>query len=94
MQVFPEFMLEVREAMIAAYAEINDVDVPVVAAGYEGGLPFDSLLGVELACAMEAHFEIEIPEERLMSPRLYRSLSAFATVVQKALDEQNRRTSG
>lgn len=78
----------VREALIEAYAEISGIARPVVTDGYHGGLEFDSILGVELACAMEARFGIVIPEERLTNPRLYESLGSFSTVVQRSLVER------
>ena len=87
MQDYPDSTAQVREALISAYAEINDVDVAVVSAGYDGGLKFDSLLGVELACEMEEKFGIAIPEDRLTSPKLYKSLAAFSAVVERSLRE-------
>ncbi len=81
---------EVRAALIEAYSELNKVDRATVASGFDGGLPLDSILGVELACAMDKLFNIRIPERRLLNTRLYQSLRAFAPVVETCLSEQRQ----
>jgi acyl carrier protein len=90
-QAFPTHLADddaVRRALIECYAEISGIPRQAVADGYEGGIEFDSILGVELACAMEARFGIVIPEERLTNPTLYKSLGGFSTVVHQSLVER------
>lgn len=77
---------EIKEAVILGYAELNNIPKDQVIAGFEGGLEFDSLLGVELACALEERLGIEIPESKLTKSSIYKSLSAFSTVVQACFD--------
>lgn len=83
----------VRKAVVDCYSELEHVDVAVVEAGFDGGVPFDSILGVEMAAQLEITLAVLIPEESLMRTSVYKSLSSFARVVQACVDagqESNR----
>jgi acyl carrier protein len=77
---------KIKEAVVLAYAELNSVPREQVSAGFDGGLEFDSLLGVELACALEERLGIDVPETKLTKSSVYKSLSAFSTVIQECFD--------
>lgn len=78
----------IRVALIEAYAEAAGANRELVAARFEGGLDFDSILGVELACVLEERLQIVVPEEMLSDPRAYDSLAAFSVVVRRCLTAQ------
>jgi acyl carrier protein len=76
----------VRKAVLDCYCELEHEDSAAAAAGFNGGLHFDSILGVEIAARLEITLSIAIPEDRLMRTSVYSSLSSFATVVQECVD--------
>jgi hypothetical protein len=58
----------------------------MVEAGFSGGIPFDSILGVEMAANLEIALGVPIPEESLMRSSVYKSLASFAAMVQVCVD--------
>ena len=81
---------EVRDAVIAAYAEHNRLTPDQVAAGFTGGLEFDSLLGVEMACSLEERLGVSIPEEKLAKASMYKSLDSFAAGIQSCVEDAKK----
>ena len=77
----------VKSAVVSAYARLHEVDHVLVEEGYAGGIPFDSLLGIELASALEGDLGIRIPEGHLMKTAVFRSLATFAAMVQVCVNE-------
>lgn len=76
----------VRDAVISEYAQLQGVDRPEVEAGFDGGLEFDSMIGVELAIGLEEVLGVSIPDEDLLIPTAYESLRTFAAAVQACVD--------
>lgn len=74
---------EVRAAVIAAYAEATGVDTQQATAGFDGDplVAFDSIIGLELMVAVEARLGIEIPEVEETRGANFRSIAAFARMV-------------
>jgi acyl carrier protein len=79
----------VRKLVVDLYCELEHADPQVVEAGFGGGIPFDSILGVEMAAQIEIKLSIPIPEEALMNSSVYKSLAAFAALVQACSDTAN-----
>jgi acyl carrier protein len=63
------------------------MELAVVEAGFSGGIPFDSILGVEMAANLEIALGIPIPEESLMRSSVYESLASFAAMVQTCVEQ-------
>jgi hypothetical protein len=77
----------VKSAVVSAYARLHELGQASVEEGYKGGIPFDSLLGIELASAVEGDLGIKIPEGHLMKTAVFRSLATFAAMVQVCVNE-------
>lgn len=77
---------EVHKAILDCYCQLLHAEVEVVEAGFNGGIPFDSILGVEMAAQLEITLDVAIPEERLMRTSVYSSLASFAAIVQACVD--------
>jgi acyl carrier protein len=77
---------EVKRAVLDRYAQLQHVDVSLAEAGFAGGIPFDSILGVEMAASLEVTLGVAIPEERLTRTSIYASLASFAAMVQTCVD--------
>jgi hypothetical protein len=77
----------VVDAVVGAYARLHSMDEVRVRECLAGGVPFDSILGVELASAIEDVLVIKIPEKLLMNTKVYLSLAAFATMVQQCVSQ-------
>jgi len=71
----------VAEAIISTYARLHGMDEVAVRDCYHGGVPFDSILGIELASAVEEALLIAIPEKRLMNTQIYQSLATFLSLI-------------
>ncbi len=82
----PQLSDAVRKAVVDCYCELEHADLAAVDAGFNGGVPFDSVLGVEMAAQLEITLAVVIPEESLMRTSVYKSLAAFASVVQACVD--------
>lgn len=82
----PTLSEEVRAAVIEAYATLNSVPADQVQSAFDGGLAFDSILGVELACELEERLDISVPEDELAKGSVYKSLHTFSILVQQCLD--------
>jgi len=76
----------VREAVLGCYCQLQHAERTVVEGGFHGGIPFDSILGVEMAANLEITLGVTIPEERLMRTSVYASLAAFAIAIQGCVD--------
>jgi acyl carrier protein len=79
----------VVEAVIATYARLHSMDEVKVRECLAGGVPFDSILGVELASAIEDVLAIKISEKSLMNTKVYQSLAAFAAMVQVCVSQSD-----
>lgn len=77
---------EVRKAIIECYCTFQHLDLVAVEEGFDGGIPFDSILGVEMAANLEIALGVTIPEELLMRTSVYSSLASFASVIQACVD--------
>jgi hypothetical protein len=77
---------QLRKAIVECYCRLQHVEVVIVEAGFSGGIPFDSILGVEMAANLEITLGVAIPEERLMRTSVYSSLASFAVMVQACVD--------
>jgi acyl carrier protein len=82
----------VRKLVVDLYCELEHADPAVAEAGFGGGIPFDSILGVEMAAQIEIKLSIPIPEEELMHSSVYKSLATFAALVQACADTANEGT--
>jgi|ERR1700674_4753001 len=78
----------VAEAIVTTYARLHGMDEVAVRECFHGGVPFDSILGIELASAVEETLLISIAEKHLMNTEIYQSLAAFAVMVQKCVNER------
>jgi hypothetical protein len=86
----PKLSDEVRKAIVECYCRLQHMDLVVVEEGFNGGIPFDSILGVEMAANLEIALGVGIPEDRLMRTSIYSSLASFAAVVQACVDATQR----
>ncbi len=77
----------VRAAVTREYADKTGMPLRDVELGYEGGLEFDSVLGVELSVGLEDVLQILIPETALQKTEVFASLSAFARAIQSCIDD-------
>lgn len=82
----PQLTDAVRKAVVDCYCELEHADVAAVEAAFNGGVPFDSVLGVEMAAQLELTLAVTIPEESLMRTSVYKSLATFASVVQACVN--------
>jgi acyl carrier protein len=80
----------VRRAVISEYTQLTQVPEDEIVAGFDGGVAFDSLLGVEMSVGLEERLGVPIGEDKLKQPRLYRSLGAFAVGIQECVDEHEK----
>jgi len=78
---------KVRKAVVECYCKLQHLDAVVVEAGFNGGLPFDSILGVEMAANLEIALAVAIPEQSLMRTSVYSSLASFAAMVQACVEK-------
>ncbi len=84
----------VRDAVISEYAQLQGVDPAEVEAGFDGGVEFDSLIGVELAIGLEDALGVSIPDEDLVIPEAYESLHSFAAAIQACVDRSHSTSTG
>ena len=77
---------EVRKAIIDCYCRLQHAELATVEAGFGGGIPFDSILGDEMAANLEITLGVPIPAERLMRTSVYASLASYAAMVQACVD--------
>jgi acyl carrier protein len=81
---------EVEQSVAALLARLNAIDESTVRdnlAGSGSPMPFDSILGVELAAGLEAELGIVIPQRVLQRTQTYKSLRAFTDAVFHGLSE-------
>jgi acyl carrier protein len=76
----------VRAAVAREYADKTGIPLRDVELGFEGGLEFDSVLGVELSVGLEDVLQVLIPETALQTTEVFSSLSAFARAIQSCID--------
>src|SRR2546430_13248641 len=76
---------ELCDAIVKLYSHLTSVSEEQVRSGFEGGLPFDSILGVEMASHLENQLGVRIPEASLMRTSVYESLGTFAMAIQDFL---------